>query len=60
MANTLSCPDCGETVDSAEALEEGHEVPEVEASDDGSLNLYDNRDLFLCRNCRTTLGVSRS
>jgi len=31
----------------------------VETSDDGSIHLYENHDLFLCKNCRKPLGISR-
>jgi hypothetical protein len=59
MSNELTCPECGETAESIDDLEEGGEVTEVEAGERGSLNLYENRDLFLCKNCRKPLGISR-
>jgi hypothetical protein len=37
-----------------------HDVPEVEESGDGSLKLFENRNLFLCKNCKNPMGVSRS
>jgi hypothetical protein len=40
-------------------LEVKTEVPAVETSEDGSINLYENHDLFLCSNCRKPLGISR-
>jgi len=60
MGDTLSCPECGEAVESAEELETEH-VPEVEVDDDdGSFSLFENNDLFLCKNCKKPLGMSRS
>ncbi|MFC7230608.1 hypothetical protein ACFQMM_02980 [Saliphagus sp. GCM10025308] len=58
MADTLTCPECGDTIRSREHLEAGHEVAELEPNEDG-LTLYGNRDLFLCRNCKRPLGVGR-
>ena len=60
MGDTLTCPECGAEVDSMDQLEADHEVHEIEAQDDGSFTLYGNRDLFLCKNCKSHLGVSRS
>lgn len=59
MADTITCPDCGEVAESADDLVAGESVPEVETTDTGSINLYGNRNLFLCSNCRKMLGVSR-
>lgn len=59
MAESITCPDCGEVAESAADLEIGEPVPEMETTDDGSIHLYENRDRFLCSNCRKTLGVSR-
>jgi len=59
MGDTLSCPECGEEVDSEEQLEREHDVPEVEIDDDGGVTLFENRDLFLCKNCKKPLGMSR-
>lgn len=59
MADSITCPGCGEEVESAAALEE-HEAPEIEVNDDGTLNVYENRDLYLCKSCKQTLGTSRS
>jgi len=58
MSDTVSCSECGETFESVAALEE-HEVPEIEADDDGSFSLFGNRDLFLCENCKNPLGMRR-
>jgi uncharacterized protein with PIN domain len=60
MTDTLSCPECGTEVDSVEELEVEHDVPEIEENDDGSIHLFEKRDLFLCENCRKPLGMSRS
>lgn len=60
MSDTLDCPECEASIDSTDDLEVEAGVPEVEADDDGSIHLYENRDLFLCANCRKPLGVSRS
>lgn len=60
MTDTLSCPDCETEIDSLDELEREGAVSEIEAKDDGSFNLFEKRDLFLCKNCRNPLGVSRS
>jgi hypothetical protein len=60
MGDTLTCEECGEEVDSIDDLEEGHEVAEIESDDDGSITLFQNHDLFLCKNCKKPLGMSRS
>ena len=59
MTESVSCPECGAETDSAAELESGPAVPTVETNDDGTISLYESRDLFLCSNCRATLGVSR-
>jgi len=59
MGDTITCPECGEAVDSVEQLEEGHSVPEIAVEDDGSVTLFENNDLFLCKNCKNTLGMRR-
>jgi len=60
MGDSIACPECGAEVDSIEELEAEHEVTELEANDDGSINLFENRDLFLCKDCKKPLGVGRS
>jgi len=60
MSDTLECPECDASIDSTDDLEAEGEVAEVEPEDDGSFQLYENNDLFLCKNCRKPLGVSRS
>ena len=59
MTDSVSCPECGTETDAASELESGPAVPAVETNDDGTISLYESRDLFLCSNCRATLGVSR-
>lgn len=59
MSDTLECPECEASIDSTDGLETGGEVAEVEPEEDGSFQLYENHDLFLCKNCRKPLGVSR-
>lgn len=59
MADTITCSSCGNVAGSAADLEVKTEVPAVETSEDGSINLYENHDLFLCSNCRKPLGISR-
>jgi hypothetical protein len=60
MSNTLNCPECGTDIDSTDDLEAADEVTEIEPDEDGSFQLYENHDLFLCKSCRKPLGVSRS
>lgn len=60
MGDTLTCPECGTDIESADQLEDGPEVAELETDDDGSIHLYGKRDLFLCENCRNPLGLYSS
>ena len=59
MGDTLTCPECGKDVESADELESGHEVAEVEIEDDGSFSLFENHDLFLCKDCKNPLGFRK-
>lgn len=59
MADSITCSDCGEVAESAADLESQESVPAIETDEDGSIQLYENNDLFLCSNCRKPLGVSR-
>ncbi len=61
MGDTIACPECGEEVESTAELEEAHrhEVPEFDADEDGEVSLYGNADLYLCKSCKTPLGVER-
>ena len=59
MSDTVECPECEASIDSTDGLETGGEVAEVEPEEDGSFQLYENHDLFFCKNCRKPLGVSR-
>lgn len=60
MSDTLACPECETEIESVDELEQRDEIAEIEAQDDGSIGLFENRDLFLCENCKEPLGVSRS
>lgn len=60
MTDTLQCPECGTAAETADDLETGGTVTEVEVDEDGSFSLFENRDLHLCKGCRNPLGVSRS
>lgn len=57
MGDTLTCPGCGEEIHSTDEVEVQEDVPEVEVNEDRSFNLYGNRDLFLCKNCKKPLGM---
>lgn len=59
MADTITCSECGNEVWSSDDLEAAHEVGEMEVDDDGSIHLFDNRDLLLCKRCKNPLGVGR-
>lgn len=60
MAETLSCPECEKEIESTDDLEEGGKIAELETDDDGSVTLFENHDLFLCKDCKKPLGMSRS
>lgn len=60
MSDTLTCQECGTTAESIDDLDVGEAVPEIDADEDGSFDLFEKRDLFLCTDCRNPLGVSRS
>ncbi len=60
MSDTLSCPDCETEIESLDELEREGEVSEIEATEDNSISLFENHDLFLCKNCKKPLGFSRS
>lgn len=61
MGDTITCPECGDTAESMEELEKAHkhEVPEFEETEDGEFNLFGNKDLYLCKNCKNPLGMRR-
>jgi len=61
MGENITCPECGDEVESMEDLEKAHkhEVPEFDVEEDGGFKLYGNRDLYLCKNCKSHLGVRR-
>lgn len=60
MGDELSCSECGATADSIDDLEKSGEVTGLEVENDGSFNLFEKNDLFLCADCREPLGHSRS
>lgn len=60
MTAELNCPSCDRTIESTDDLETGESVPEVETNEDGSFQLFSNRDLFLCSGCKNPMGVGRS
>jgi len=52
--------ECGNDIESADDLV-AQEVKEVDTDDDGSVNVYGNeRNLYLCSNCRKPMGIGRS
>jgi hypothetical protein len=59
MGDTLTCPECGNEAESIEELDAEHEVLEVDVQDDGSISLFENRDLFLCEGCKAPLGFGK-
>lgn len=61
MGDTITCPECGDEAESMEELDEAHkhEVPEFEVEENGEFSLYENNDLFLCKNCKNPLGMRR-
>lgn len=60
MADTMSCPDCGNEIESTDDLEAGEELTEV-ATENGTVSPYRDRtgDLFLCGGCKRPLGFKR-
>ena len=58
MGDSVTCPDCGAEIESTDGLEAGPNVAEIEAGEDGSISVYRNRDLFLCKQCKNVVGVS--
>ena len=60
MTDTVTCSECGSEAASADDVEIVHDVAEIEIEDDDTFNLFEKRDLFLCKDCRNPLGVSRT
>ena len=58
MADSFSCPECGKQVEPSDDLTE-QKIDEVDVEDEGKITLYGNRDLFLCKECKTPMGVGR-
>lgn len=57
---SLSCPQCGETVESTDDLE-SEEIQELDVDEDGSVSVYSgNRTFYRCRSCRNAMGVGHS
>lgn len=50
----LTCADCGATVESDDDVE----TEEVRVVSDGLTYGDESRDLFMCEDCKTILGVS--
>lgn len=59
MGDTLTCSGCGEEIETADDMEVEEDVPELEVNEDRSFNLFGNRDLFLCKNCKKPMGMRR-
>ena len=59
MADTLTCSECGNEVESADDLESNEEIAEIEVESNGSIRLFENRDLFLCKGCKNPLGFRK-
>lgn len=60
MTDTVTCSECGMKAESKDDVEIEHDIDEIEIDDDNGFNLFAKRDLFLCKECRNPLGVSRS
>lgn len=60
MADTMTCPDCGKNIETADDLEEGEELTEI-ATEEGTISPYSDKtgDLFLCGGCKRPLGFER-
>ena len=59
MTDTVTCSDCGTDAESTDDVEVVEDIDEIEVGDDDSFDLFGKRDLFLCKECRNPLGVSR-
>lgn len=60
MPQPVTCPHCGETVESADDLE-AEEASEMKVGADGSVEVYENkRTFYRCRSCRNAMGVGHS
>lgn len=59
MADQIDCPECGSEISSADDVEHDGEIQEIEPEND-SISLYENRDLYRCKDCKKVLGVGRS
>jgi hypothetical protein len=59
MGDTLTCSECGNEVESADDLEAEEEIAELEVESNGSVTLFENHDLFLCKGCKNPLGFRK-
>jgi len=60
MPDTLTCPDCGDDIETTDDLEASEEITEIETEGD-SVSPYrdETGDLFLCAGCKRPLGFER-
>jgi len=56
----MTCPDCGNDIESTDDLEESEELTEIE-TDGKTVSPYRDKtgDLFLCGGCKRPLGFRR-
>lgn len=59
MGDTIDCPECETTIESADDLEKHEDIHDIDIEDD-EFSLHGNRDLFLCKGCKKPLGVGNS
>jgi len=61
MADELTCPECDETIESTDDIEEAEELTEIE-TDDTSVSPYKDKtgNMFLCKGCKRPLGFERN
>ncbi|MDS0260591.1 hypothetical protein NDI56_14385 [Haloarcula sp. S1CR25-12] len=60
MAATMTCPGCGNDIESTDDLEESEAVTEID-TEGGTVTPYGDKtgDLFLCKACKRPLGFER-
>jgi len=59
MEGSLTCSECGNEVESTDDLEVEEGIAEIEVGRDGSVTLFENHDLFLCKGCKNPLGFRK-
>jgi len=60
MPDTLTCPDCGDDIETTDDLEASEEITEIETEGDSVSPYRDSTgDLFLCAGCKRPLGFER-